>query len=395
MKRLLFGIIAFVGIIGFAARPARRTINYRATLDSINWLRERYCDMLAYDKDRAPATLTRLQRNFTRLPQAYRDSVLSAHYEAMIQLFEQERRSRAYAFADCYYALADPDNPNLGALYLNDIVLAIEECDTVKLRARMDSLAAFASRNNLDYDQDLADANASMLNLRRKIRFDRMELMSLVADDGAFWLLSPDDDGKNAEETLNAILNGAPMFLSFHSGGICGWNGRNFKKSAGCFIADGSDIAGMQIYSNKRDEANKSIFRAWGSDRGGSSKPELLAQGRQMVQNAHAMVSGELARKKYSTGKRIGGGVAVTLVDAGINALLDIWSVTRQTSYRFEISLTMVSPAEIVGNVARVKVTTRSDRPDDPEIETGESRMRYIKTYPDKGLFFSTKSASQ
>lgn len=387
MKRLLLCICACISILCGWARPARNLVDYLVTLDSINWFRERYCDMLACKDNRAPQTLKNLQRHFIKLPKNSQDSVLASHYDAMVTLFEQERRSRGYAFADCYYVLADPDDPKLGALYLNDIVMAIEECDTVKLRSRMDSLNAFANRNNLDYDQDLSEARANMLNLRRKIKFDNTDLMSLIGFDGSFWILSPDDDGKNAEETVVAIMNGAPMFLSLNSGGVYGYSGIKFKKSNNYFIADCSDSSGMEVYTNERNDANKSMFKAWGNDRGGSSKPELLAQGRQIVQNTHAQVSGELARKKYSFGQRLGGEATVTLIDAGLNALLDLWSIKKQVSYRFEMSLTMISPAEIIGTVASVRVTTRSDRPNEPQVETSESPVRYIKTYPEKGLY--------
>lgn len=385
MKKILIGAILLISLIGHAAPRVHKKPDYRITLDSVAWLRERYCDMLAYDTKRAPATLTQLQRNFFKLPKTYRDSLLTDHYETMITLFVQERRSRAYAFADCYYALADRDDPNLGALYLNDMVLAIEECDTIKLRSRMDSLAAYADRNNLDYDRDLIDAEENMLNLRRRIRFDQTDMMSLVNNDGAFWILSPDDDGGNTDETVNAIMNGASMFLSFRPDGVYGYSGRKFKKIGRDYVATEFDHMGMQVYSNKYDNATKSIFKAWGNDRGGSTKPELLAQGRMTVQNAHAMVSGELARKKYSFGQRLGGELTVSLIDAGLNALFDLWSVTKQTSYRYEMSLTLISPDEIVGTVASVKVTTRSDRPNEPEVETGESQVRYIKTHPGKG----------
>ena len=385
MRTILLLMALVICLSSHGASRASKAPDNRVTLDSINWLRDRYCDMLAYDTKRAPETLTQLQRNFLRLPKASQDSILTAHYDAMVTLFEQERRARAYAFADCYYALAERDDPRLGALYLNDIVLAIEECDTIKMRTRMDSLSAFADRNYLDYDQDLADAETNLLNLRRRIRFDQMDMMSLLSNDGAFWILSPEDDGANAEETVKAILNGASMFLSFQNDGIYGYSGMGFKKIGSDFVATEFDHLGMQVYSNQYDKGTKSIFKAWGSDRGGSSKPELLAQGRMVVQNAHAQVSGELARKKYSMGQRVGGELAVSLIDAGLNALFNMWSVTKQTSYRFEMSLTMISPAEIVGTVARVKVTTRSDRPDEPQIETGEYRVRYIKTYPGKG----------
>ncbi|MDE5636331.1 MAG: hypothetical protein K2I52_08515, partial [Muribaculaceae bacterium] len=81
------------------------------------------------------------------------------------------------------------------------------------------------------------------------------------------------------------------------------------------------------------------------------------------------------------------GEATVTLIDAGLNALLDLWSIKKQVSYRFEMSLTMISPAEIIGTVASVRVTTRSDRPNEPQVETSESPVRYIKTYPEKGLY--------
>lgn len=369
-------------------RGRQRVPDYSRMVDDIHSLTERYADIVRFKPDHKDGTLEKLQQKMAALPAEKRDSVMNANYAAIVKLFEQERTRRALAFTDCYYKLAKPSDPNLGALYLNDIAVAIENMDSVRLRQRIDSLRTYADSNDLDYDQDLADAEVNMTAIRKRIKFKEMTMTEMFKDHPYVWVLDP-DCRKSARSTwwvypslIEVSGSEPPRLLSMNQ----------LQKSKWSYIIPGatSKITFNYVYKNKDlwlNEPDKSLFNAWGTERGGNSNPELIASMRNTVKNTHASISGELARKKYSTSQRIGGEVAVTLTDALVNSFLDALSVTTQTAERNELSLTLTSPAVLEGELSSVVVETRSDRPYAPTTRNYRARVRFIRTYPEEGLY--------
>lgn len=395
-KGILIIFIAFAGLMTSAYTSRHGRVRDKSpkptteqTLDSLHWLIERHCDNRTEKMGRNDGTLDLIVRKFKTLPTAVADSLLNAQYDYMVVLFEQERNKRAYAIADCYYALAKKDDPNLGALYLNDIVLAIENNDTLTLRRRIDELRVYAIRNDMDYDQDLAEAERNMDLVKRRIRFNEMPTSAFVdkADGGVFWMLHMRDIDYNQ---IKWILH-LDRLIEVHSIGL--GEIREYSLKADKYHASLSKDWNkyMLTYTPSReqlDETRKTFFVALGTERGGNPNPQLIASSRQTIQNLHAQVSGELARKKYSYGKRAGGELLTAAIDAGLNALLDRWSVTTQTAIRKEITLTLTKPELLEGYMNIVRVSSRSDRPQDAKTETAVLPIRYYKMHPEDGLYY-------
>lgn len=401
MSRLLiFFLILFLGITDASPSPVakrqRQTAtevktaveSLKAAVDSVDWLRERYCDMLAYDRSRADKTISDLQRNFKKLPYSVQDSMLASHYDAIVKLFEQERNARAYAFADCYYALADKDDVNLGNLYLNDIVLAIEQEDTVKLRQRMTQLKEYGNRNNYDFSEDLADAEINMDLCRRRIKFKETPVDRFAGRE--LWVLDFDYKILEKEEQLLQYFLYIPGFVQLERYGN---NARiqrysldgKFKKKGDMYIMEKSQ---PEAYAHDTDHKSKTFYCVWGYERTRSANPRLLAGGRQLVQNTHADVAGELSRKKYSYGQRLAGNAAATLVDAGLNALFDWLSVTTEFYYRCELSLTLTKPDVLEGVISIETTKVKSNDLDHPETHSATIPLKYLRSYPEYGYCF-------
>lgn len=396
MKRILYYILTSILLsISFNAssysQSHRRNIKKKPSIDwsrekdSVTWLRDRYCDMLFYDQNRASMVLSHLQHKFATFPKPLQDTLLAVHYQSMVTLFEQERNDRAYAFADCYYALCDRDDPNLGTLYLNDIVLAIENMDTVKLRSRMNQLSEYATRNKLDYDSDLADAEVNMNMLRHRIKFQETPIHMLKGQE--MWIC---DISASFEGELTSILEEwllyIPQFIDIRNGEIERYNYYPWpKKRKGDMYIDPST---PPCYGHKFDEESKTFYCIWGHEQTRSADPQLLGAGRQLTQDIHVTVAGELAKKKYSYGTRMAGNVAVSLVDIGLNALFDYLSITTEHYYRCEISLTMTQPDLMEGTLAIASTTVSSDHPDCPDTKTRTFPVRYYRMYPEYGYCY-------
>lgn len=383
MKKLILLLTVLVVFVQFDADAAKRRSrgkrnvhNVAQTIDSLYWLMERKCDLYVERMGYDDGTLDRIKQKFATLSPNVADSLLAAKYNQIVKLFEQERNNRAHALTDCYYALAKPDDPNLGTLYLNDMVLAIERNDSVGLRTHINNLKSYAVRNNLDYDQDLYEAEENMTALRKRIAFNEMRM----SGDLFVWVL-------DASLIKDKWVYWAPFQLCcgtyFHL--LQSTTRKQLKGSSLIELKDGID--GLYVYKNELDNDNKTLFLAWGTDQGGSSNPELLSVGRQTVQNMHATVSGELARKKYSAGKRIAGELGATIADVAVNALFDYLSVTTQHSYRYELSLTQIKPGLMEGVFAMCHVETKSNRPNDPKVESTSFPVRYYKSYPEEKMY--------
>lgn len=360
--------------------------DYRVTVDSIEQLRERYCDMLAYDLQRAPATLEKIKIKFNSLPAAIQESLLKDHYDVIVNLYEQERLQRASAFADCYYALAKPEDPNLGALYLNDIVLAIEALDEAKLRKRIDGLRNYADLNNLNYDQDLQEAETNYSIVRQQNNFKKHSLSDFVSS--GFWMLDTEDLAMHYGESAVEWILYIPMIVELDGIRVRRYSmhekprqdkDKNYRVD--CLSVESND------YGYDVDLASKTMYSIWGRERTRSANPILLSGFRQTVQNTHAMVAGELSRKKYSYGKRIAGNAVATLVDAGLNALFDWLSVTTEYYYRCELSLTMTNPGTLEGELAIATTTVKSNNLDNPDTKKGVVKLKYYRTEPKFGMF--------
>lgn len=397
MKRILYtiltGLVLAVSFHTSSYAQSRRrnvkkkpSIDWRRETDSVIWLRDRYCDMLLYDQGRAEQVLGHLQHKFATYPKALQDTLLASHYQSMVALFEQERNDRAYAFADCYYALCDKDDPNLGTLYLNDIVLAIENSDTVKLRTRMNQLVEYAARNNLDYDSDLADAEVNMNMLRHKIKFQETPMNRLTGQE--MWIM--DISAIEDPNTLVDWLLYIPPFVDISAGRIerFSYYPKSKKKDKTMYVPP----ATPSCYGHQFDEESKTFYCIWGKEQTRSANPQLLGAGRQMTQEIHVSVSGELAKKKYSYGKKVGGNVVVSFLDAGLNALFDRLSVTTEYYYRCELSLTMTQPDLLEGTLAMASTTVRSDRPNCPDTKMKAIPVRYYRMSPEYGSCYMNGS---
>lgn len=394
MKKLLLIVLVAVlpGLFssGASRRPTVRSArpSVQQTLDSLHWLFERYCDLRTGRTGRDDGTLRTIGEKYSTLPPVVADSFLAAQYDRIVRLFEQERNARAYALTDCYYSLARPDDPNLGPLYLNDMVLAIERDDSLMLRDRIGRLRLYADRNGLDYDSDLAEAEENMSRLRRRIRFHEIPFKDFLTDD-RFWVL---DMSLLTPERIGWIGH-IPQLMKAQPSGPCGFYLWDSPKKSDLYASMQNPMyKGFCIYtvaaSQCVDEKRRMLFKAWGTERGGASNPVLLAGARQTVQDMHAQVAGELARKKYSYGKRLGGNLIATAVDVGLNALFDRLSVTTQVALRYELSLTLVRPDVLEGFLCIARAESRSDNPFDARIETANIPLRYYRTYPDEGLYF-------
>lgn len=362
----------------------QKAVNMRMRVDSVDWLRERYCDMLEYDRSRTGQAIKDLQRNFRQLPAATRDSLLAAHYSAIVRLFEEERNGRAYAFADCYYALAEEDDANLGTLYLNDIVLAIEQDDTVKLRKRMTQLEDYALRNNLDYDADLADAEVNMDLCRHRIKFKETPLGDFAGE--ALWTLDPEIIEKENVMWIGYV----PILVSLYK--PSGWNEQVNIRRYSPYGKFNKTPDSLQLeeempkaYGMDMDQESKTLYCVWGKEKTQSANPRLLGAGRQFVQHAHASVTGELARKKYSYKQRLLGNATATLVDAGLNALFNWLSVTTEHYYRCELSLTLTAPDMLEGVLSIETTTVKSNDLDHPDTKRATLPLKYYRMSPEYG----------
>lgn len=313
---------------------------------------------------------------------------LSDLYDKIAESYETEQEVLADALKECYYAIADTNDENLGALYYNDIVIASEKYDSYTIEERIKQLEAYASKNNLDYSQELADARDRLSGVFRKYEFDETSFLEYFRGD-EFWVL----DTEMLRE-IDAQWK-IPTFLSISSQGYFTgyYSAETPKKRNGRYRMKDNLFKRMRfhVYTTERYEEEKTIYMSWGNERNATAQPVLLAGLRQTVQEAHAMVEGELTREKYSLGEKIGYNALANLVDASANALFDQLSVAKAYVFRREMTITLVNPNLIEGIISFANVEVKSNNINNPKIKTHTAYLRYYRCYTDEDLYLISK----
>lgn len=313
---------------------------------------------------------------------------LSDLYDKIAEYYEAEQEILANALTECYYAIADANDENLGALYYNDIVIASEKYDSYTIEVRIKQLEAYASRNKLDYNQELADARYRLSGVYRKYEFDETSFLEYFKGD-EFWVL--DTELLQENDTKWKI----PTFLSISSQGYFTgyYSAETPKKHHGRYRMKENLFKRMRfhVYTTERYEEEKTIYMSWGNERNATAQPVLLAGLRQTVQEAHAMVEGELTREQYSIGEKIGYNALANLVDASANAIFDQLSVAKAYVFRREMSITLVNPNLIEGIISFANVEVKSNNINNPKIKTHTAHVRYYRCNIDEDLYLITK----
>ena len=393
LGKIIFCALVTISFSYAYGRPTKKSrtktqIDYTVRIDSIEQLRERYSDMLAYAPDRAAGTLGQIKHKFNLLPEFLRDTLLASHYKTIVHLYEEERLDRASAFANCYYALAKSEDPNLGPLYLNDIVLSLENDKPERARQFIDDLRRYAELNNLDYDQDLREAEENYYRINQNCKFKRIPLHKFV--ESGLWSLDYEkmrsyvcnEDGEVNETALMQYLSYVPTLIELEGTRVKRYSLKVKKNKNGDMMLKSLS---SEDYGFNYDNDSKTMYSIWGHEQTKSANPILLGGGRQTIQNSHALVSGELAKKKYSYGQRLTGNVVSTLIDAGLNALFDWLSVTTEHYYRCELSLTMTNPNTLEGILAVASTTVKSNNLSNPDTKSFIFPIKYYRTKPEYG----------
>ena len=331
---------------------------------------------------------SKLEMAYLQLSKDEKVVFLSNLYDKISDYYEAEQDVVAHGLTECYYSLADGNDENLGALYYNDIVIASEKYDSYTIEERIKQLESYALRNDLDYDYELADARERLAGVYRKYEFDETSFLEYFKGD-EFWVL--DTELLQENDTKWKI----PTFLSISSQGYFTgyYSAETPKKHHGRYRMKENLFKRMRfhVYTTERYEEEKTIYMSWGNERNATAQPVLLAGLRQTVQEAHAMVEGELTREQYSIGEKIGYNALANLVDASANAIFDQLSVAKAYVFRREMSITLVNPNLIEGIISFANVEVKSNNINNPKIKTHTAHVRYYRCNIDEDLYLITK----
>ena len=145
------------------------TVNIQAVVDSALIMADDYATAMAQKPEFAPTRLNILRNYYTALPSdAARDSVRSRIFDFYVNYIEDGKELQAEAFKHSFMAIAPDTDEHLGPLYANELTLARERFDTTAVKTNIDLLAAYATRMNYDYDDDLASSRKFLHTIRTR-----------------------------------------------------------------------------------------------------------------------------------------------------------------------------------------------------------------------------------
>ena len=445
MRKLILVFFAVCLLASTAAVPKTRNtpaapkpVDIDLVVDSAMILADDYVEAVTNKPEMANTRLNAIKRFYTPYAsnKVVSDSICNSIYNFYVDNIERDKVDRANAFKECFLALADKDNSNLGPLYATELVLARENYDTTAIKDIIPVLTDYANLLDVDYDSELAEAQDFIDRLRRREPIEEAIAGVWVMEDicrddvkgdlynslkilqirntahpvydkgyGVTWYSqdSITKATKGEKRTLDVIKSKGYVsdynWFSDHSYyPIEAWEleGFNMKPLPQDYVAKTSVKKYGKTYYQAGDRYSRvtqadnqayAMYVLWGDERLKRNDAETTALLRQGVQHIRSSIAGELSRSRYSTSTTIVGNMAADITAGLINGIIDILSVSKEKFWCIELILYMVNRNTLIGDIYTESIEVRSDNLT-PKVERQNFRKTFYRWEPEDDVCF-------
>ncbi|MDE6296213.1 MAG: hypothetical protein K2L89_00045, partial [Muribaculaceae bacterium] len=191
MRNLIFTVFSLSLLASGAAVPLKKNVSVQKNIDidlvvdSALILADNYADAVATKPEMRKSRLNAMKRFYashsTDKPIA--DTICNTIYNVYVDNIERGNNERADAFKECFLAIADKDNENLGSLYATELAIAQEKSDTTLINRFLPLLSDYTSRNRLDYEDEINSASNYLKTVRIRKPIEDELIGVWVSDD--------------------------------------------------------------------------------------------------------------------------------------------------------------------------------------------------------------------
>ncbi len=421
-----------------AAVPKRKTVpkpkpvDIGLVVDSAMILADNYAEAVVNKPEMVKSRMNAIKRFYapysTQKPVA--DSICSSIYNVYVDNIERENVVRANAFKDCFLAIADKDNENLGPLYATELVFAQEQSDTAGVHRVLPLLADYADRNGFDYSSEIETAKQFVVDFekRKPINEDIVGVwvgesichdVSYTPSFGEMFVTDLDENNQAHNDLLRAthvlmITDNevVPIFgeslVRYCEFPLVNYEVPqdsesldNFRKKKS-FYFDQCKPSGLlkedyfegHPQFKEYDEKSRSAYFLWANDELHGFNPEYYATLRQSMQNTHASAMGELSRSHVKSGTKVKGQLISGVMYTIGNSILDRLAVSTARSWVREMTLSLTGPTamqiwiHLQFNVAKSNSNRVSQK------DSANSTL-YLKWEPEDNVFFLRQNGNR
>ena len=435
MRNTLLIIFAFSILTSGAAAPKRKTapkpkrIDVGLVVDSAMILADNYAEAVANKPEMVQSRMNAIKRFYApyAAQKSVADSICGSIYNVYVDNIERDNVVRANAFKDCFLAIADKDNENLGPLYATELAVAQENADTTTISYYIPLLRDYSKRLGYDYDDILEIYSNSLNNFRmRKPLRDALPgiwVSEDIAGVGTENGIIDEHEGKynwineckiiQIRDGCNSIYKSIPLYsdsiygldivridasgqkdsgFDTYNGVIANWeqSAHNINTNYVYKIPEGVSGRGAPNPHGKKvviDNNCYSVYVFWGDERLKRNNAEIGAIIRQTTQNMQAVTAGHLSRSKFSNTKRIAGNLASDLASVGINSIVDALMVSTDMIWSIEITFHMINPYCLESELRSNTIVAKSNSSNvDSYVYT--HKTRYYRWEPEDSVDF-------
>lgn len=418
------------------------TVNIEASVDSALIMADNYATAMSGTPEIAPSRLNMFKSFCKSKPQVVQDSICNRIFDFFTQYIESDKAERATAFKNCYEAISSTEDAHRGPLYAMELQDAIANSDTIKINQYLPLLEEYASRMGFDYDDEISQANHFLTSYRSRRPLNESFPGIWISED----IVGLDDKGdlikgdeyhyyntvmmlqirNRKSTTYNPIRLNMPDWEVMHNykrndstTSIDVFKGHEYYGLGKYKTINKWEIGAFAPYYNKmsddsilkaefngftydpydlkdhmasfvvEDFNSNSIYVFWGDERLKRGDADISAAFRQLSQNTHASVLGELSRSKYSFSDRLAGSLTSGLVYGVVDAIISSLMVSTDKIWSVEATLQMINPYHMVANISINTIISSSDS-SKPKVYTFNKNVNYYRWESSDDIFFKS-----
>lgn len=441
MRKLIFVALTLCLLASGATVPKKnkactqKTVDIDLVVDSALILADNYADATATKPEMVKSRLNAIKRFFTSHSnnKQIADTICNTLYNVYVDNVERENNDRANAFKECFLAIADKNNKNLGPLYATELTIAQEKSDTTVINRFLPLLRDYSSQNGFDYDDEINSADNFLKSARTRKPIEDELIGIWVSDDMlkypflasvygfSFGKAMSLMGGNSLSSSLNQKVSDSNVENAIIQLDFIGIE-KNLKGGIKvvCFTGDNKipfyspqmnelkrynlvvDESRINKKSKKRsqnwlyepitslaDNNARWLYSLWGTEQLKKNNADLTAAVRQSIQKTHAAVVGHYSRSKYNFGDQLAANAIASGFSIMSNAIIDYFSVSKDKIYSAEINLQLQNPDKLVGRVDLTYTEVRSDNPV-PKTKERNEEVIFYRWEVDDNVFFLT-----
>lgn len=302
----------------------------------------------------ALSLMTTIKSYYEALSSDSKSKMRSYYMDKITSLLEKEQKDKALPVINLYQNIVDVNDEKLPSLlYIKGNIYA-EKMDSIKLGQTIIELNNNAFKQNNAISDYISNLNSKMNKIRKYVP-PYKKIDGIWVADNLFW-----DKGKKNQINSSYPNGGTDIFMQINY---------NTKMDTISFcITNKSEVAfqmdvdmGRTVSIKKiRDYysqliipyATDSIYVLWSSEKINRNSPEVASILRGTVSGTTAAVNAELAQNnKHSFSSQLLGGVATTVTEVGLNAVISALFTPTKRMFVLEARLKIENNLLITGSL--------------------------------------------